>query len=195
MACLLYFATQNKHKLQEAQAILGQKHPILGLADLHKSALREPYDSLRANAVVKATYIAKRYNVNCFSEDTGLFVPTLQGAPGVHTARYAGPQATDTENCEKLCRALKDNQNKEAYFCSIIALCYAGTLSCFEGRCYGHIRPIPRGISGFGYDPIFLPDGSTRSFAEMSQTEKNTRSHRRKALQALSQHLTKQRTH
>ncbi len=192
---MLYFATQNTHKLQEAQAILGQTHPILGLADLHKSALREPYNSLRENAVVKATYIAKRYNVNCFSEDTGLFVPALQGAPGVHTARYAGPHATDKENCEKLCLALKDRHHTAAYFCSIIALCYAGTVCCFEGRCDGHIRPILKGISGFGYDPIFLPNGGIRSFAEMSQTEKNSCSHRHNALQALSQHLTKQHAH
>lgn len=185
----LYFATQNAHKVQEAQSILGNKRPILSLKGLHSAPLREPYASLQENAAAKATYIAARYQVSCFAEDTGLFVEALKGAPGVHTARYAGPDASDEQNCQKLLSALHAITTRKAYFCSYIALCHQGTLSFFKGYCYGSIATRPQGQTGFGYDPIFLPQNHTKSFAQMTSQAKNQHSHRRYALEALSQHL------
>ena len=185
----LYFATQNKHKLKEAQQILGDNHLIKGLDELHDAPLREPYLSLRENAATKATYIGERYAVDCFAEDTGLFVDALKEMPGVHTSRYAGPEASDEENCRKLLAELREKQDRRAYFCSVVALLKNKQLHFFEACCYGHISPHMKGSAGFGYDAVFVPKGSSQTFAQMLQIEKNHYSHRRKVLEALKVHL------
>ena len=190
---LLYFATQNKHKLQEAQQILKKNYLIRGLDKLHEASLREPYLTLRENAAAKATYIGKRYEVNCFAEDTGIFVTALDGAPGVHTARYAAPKARDEENCRKLLEEIQEKKDRSAYFCSVVALFKSNQLHFFEDRCYGHISLQMKGTTGFGYDPLFIPQKSNRSFAQMSQIEKNYYSHRRKVLEMLRKHLEQKR--
>ena len=185
----LYFATQNPNKLSEARAILGSSYTLLGLESLHTEPLREPYASLKENAVAKASYIADRYKVDCFAEDTGLFVRALGDEPGVHTSRYAGTGATDEENCQKLLDQLNQSTQREAYFCSLVALSCGGQLFFFEARCEGWISTQLKGASGFGYDPLFTPQGSSRSFAQMPATEKHRYSHRRKVLELLRKHL------
>ena len=185
----LYFATQNLHKINEAQAILGSHYELSSLEGLHSAPLREPYATLKENAAAKASYIATRYKVNCFSEDTGLFVEALEGTPGVHTARYAGPDANDKENCRKLLLELGSTQHRAAYFLSVIALMQNNKCFFFEGRCKGSISTALEGSSGFGYDPIFMPEGASRSFAQMTSTEKHRYSHRRRVLEALRLHL------
>ena len=185
----LYFATQNMHKLREARAILGAKYELLGLGALHRVSLREPYETLRENAAIKASYISERYRVDCFAEDTGLFVSALEGAPGVHTARYAGRSANDEANCRKLLLELGETKERTAYFQSIIAWVSSDQCLFFEGKCRGRISMGFEGDSGFGYDPIFVPEGAEYSFAQMTGVEKNRYSHRRNALEALRLHL------
>ena len=179
----LIFATNNTHKLEELRSAIGSKVEIISLGDAGiQKEIPEPYDTLKENAQVKAQTIHRLTGgENCFSEDTGLEVDALGSEPGVHSARYAGEPVSYANNTRKLLRALADSPNRRARFVTVICLILHGQEYFFEGRCEGQILRSPAGDGGFGYDPVFLPDGSHKSFAEMNPEEKNLFSHRRKA--------------
>jgi XTP/dITP diphosphohydrolase len=179
----LIFATNNKHKLEELQYAIGSDLQVLSLHDAGiQKEIPEPYNTLKENAQIKAKTIhLLTGGENCFSEDTGLEVDALGGEPGVHSARYAGEPVSYSNNTRKLLRALTDSVNRRARFITVICLILEGSEYYFEGRCEGQILRTMTGETGFGYDPVFLPDGSNKSFAEMNLEEKNIFSHRRKA--------------
>jgi len=179
----LIFATNNAHKLEEMRFAVGSWVEIISLAEAGISQeIPEPFDSLKENAREKAKTIHDLTGgENCFSEDTGLEVDALGGEPGVHSARYAGEPVSYSNNCRKLLRALADSANRRARFITVICLILNGKEYFFEGRCEGQILRSPAGGAGFGYDPLFQPDGSSKTLAEMDPEEKNVFSHRRKA--------------
>jgi XTP/dITP diphosphohydrolase len=178
----LIFATNNAHKLEEMRFALSPCIEVVSLADAGiEKEIPEPFDTLKENAREKAKTIHNLKGENCFSEDTGLEVDALGGEPGVHSARYAGEPVSWSNNSKKLLRALADSTNRRARFVTVICLILDGEEFYFEGRCEGQILRTPAGGAGFGYDPLFQPDGSSKSFAEMSPEEKNGFSHRRKA--------------
>jgi XTP/dITP diphosphohydrolase len=182
----IIFATNNQHKVAEIQSAVGDKLDIITL----KAAgididIPEPHDTLEANATEKSSTIHKLTGGNCFSEDTGLEVEALNGEPGVLSARYAGHDRSFQQNIEKLLRNLGDNPHRKARFRTVISLIYNNKEHLFEGVCEGSILKTPDGAEGFGYDPIFVPEGDTRSFARMTLEEKNRYSHRRKAADQL----------
>ncbi|HEV3223402.1 MAG TPA: RdgB/HAM1 family non-canonical purine NTP pyrophosphatase [Puia sp.] len=187
----LIFASNNAHKLQELRTAIGSKVEILSLADAGiEKDIPEPFDTLKENALIKAQTIRQiSGGENCFSEDTGLEVDALDGDPGVHSARYAGEPISPENNIRKLLRALADSTNRRARFITVICLILEDGKYFFEGRCEGQILRSPAGTEGFGYDPVFLPDGSFKSFAEMTAEEKNKFSHRRKAADLLITYL------
>jgi XTP/dITP diphosphohydrolase len=178
----LIFATNNAHKLKEMRLALGSRVEIISLSEAGIiQEIPEPFDTLKENAREKAKTIHLLTGENCFSEDTGLEVDALGGEPGVHSARYAGEPVSYSNNSKKLLRALADSPNRRARFVTIICLILNNEEFFFEGRCEGQILRSPAGQEGFGYDPLFQPDGSSKSFAEMDPIEKNGFSHRRKA--------------
>lgn len=182
----LIFATNNKHKVDEVQSILDSKWSVLSLkAAGIEIDIPEPHDTLEANASEKSSTIYRLTGTNCFSEDTGLEVAVLNGAPGVRSARYAGENRSFADNIEKLLFELKDKADRRARFRTVISLQLNGKEFFFEGICEGIIIDDQKGKDGFGYDPVFVPDGDTRTFAEMSMVEKNQYSHRRKAMDKL----------
>jgi XTP/dITP diphosphohydrolase len=187
----LIFATNNRHKLEELTLAIGSKLQILSLSQAGiEQEIPEPYETFRENAQLKAQTIHRiSGGENCFSEDTGLEVDALGGEPGVHSARYAGEPVSDSQNIRKLLRALTDSANRRARFITLICLILEGQEYYFEGRCEGQILRTTSGTAGFGYDPVFKPDGSDKSFAEMSPEEKNSFSHRRKAADLLVAYL------
>lgn len=179
----LIFATNNAHKLEEIRLAIGSMVDILSLAEAGiRQEISEPFETLKENAQIKAQTIHQLTGEeNCFSEDTGLEVDALGGKPGVHSARYAGEPVSYSANARKLLVDLEGSNNRRARFITVICLILHGREYFFEGRCEGQILPAPAGIAGFGYDPVFMPDGSKKSFAEMDPEEKNIFSHRRKA--------------
>jgi len=179
----LIFATNNPHKLEEFRMAIGSRVKIISLSEAGiRKEIPEPYLTLKENAREKAQTIHRLSGgENCFSEDTGLEVDALGGEPGVNSARYAGEPVSYTLNTAKLLRALGDAHNRRARFITVICLILQGQEYFFEGRCEGQILRAPAGTEGFGYDPVFVPDGSQKTFAEMSPEEKNIFSHRRKA--------------
>jgi XTP/dITP diphosphohydrolase len=183
----LIFASNNANKLQELRTVIGSKIDIISLAETGiQKEIPEPFDTLKENALIKAQTIHQLSGgENCFSEDTGLEVDALGGEPGVHSARYAGEPVSSENNLRKLLRALADSTNRRARFITVMCLILDDMEYFFEGRCEGQILRSPAGTEGFGYDPIFLPDGSNKSFAEMNAEEKNKFSHRRKAADLL----------
>jgi XTP/dITP diphosphohydrolase len=187
----LIFASNNANKLQEFRSAVGSKIEIISLAEAGiQKEIPEPFDTLKENARIKAQTIHQLSGgENCFSEDTGLEVDALGGEPGVHSARYAGEPVSSENNIRKLLRAMADSTNRRARFITIICLILEGREHFFEGRCDGQILRSPVGSEGFGYDPVFSPDGSYRSFAEMNSEEKNKFSHRRKAADLLIAYL------
>lgn len=187
----LVFATNNAHKLDEIRAILGDRVEILSLKDIHCEAdIPETADTLEGNAALKAEYIYKNYGLDCFADDTGLEVEVLGGAPGVYSARYAGGEGHDSEaNMKKLLVELEGKTNRKAQFRTAICLIEDGTEHLFEGVVKGEIIEKKRGCSGFGYDPVFVPEGYTETFAEMGNEEKNKISHRARATQKLCDYL------
>ena len=188
----LIFATNNQHKVSEIKAALPQGFEVLSLKEAGITIdIPEPHDTLEANALEKAIVIHKRTGENCFSEDTGLEVMALQGAPGVRSARYAGDEATFQQNIEKLMGVLKSSADRRARFRTVICLVLNKQQHLFEGICTGHITTVQSGSSGFGYDPVFIPDGADKTFAQMALAEKNIFSHRRKALDKLVEFLNK----
>ena len=183
----LIFASNNAHKLRELRSAVGSKVEIISLEEAGiQKEIPEPFDTLKENARIKAQTIRQLSGgENCFSEDTGLEVDALGGEPGVHSARYAGEPVSSENNIRKLLRALADSTNRRARFITVICLILEDREYFFEGRCEGQILRSPAGTDGFGYDPVFLPDGSFKSFAEMNAEEKNKFSHRRKAADQL----------
>jgi len=186
----IIFATNNQNKVEEVRSILVQKFQILSLKEAGiEIDIPEPYDSLEENACEKARVIHNLTQQNCFAEDTGLEVESLNGEPGVKSARYAGENRSFENNIDKLLSKLAGKENRNAQFKTIICLICNGKEKIFEGICKGVIIATRRGISGFGYDPVFIPEGSTKTFAEMTIGEKNTFSHRKKAMEKLTAYL------
>ena len=187
----LVFATNNAHKLEEIRAILGDKVEILSLNDIDCHAdIPETADTLQGNAVLKAQYIYDNYGLDCFADDTGLEVEALNGAPGIYSARYAGGEGHDSEaNMKKLLSEMQDKDNRKARFRTVICLIEDGKEHFFEGIVNGSIIRERKGGAGFGYDPVFVPDGYSETFAEMGNDEKNKISHRARAVQKLCEYL------
>lgn len=187
------FATNNIHKVNEVRAVLGNRFEINSLAEAGINIeIPEPHATLEANALEKSKTIFELTGKNCFSEDTGLEVDALNGEPGVRSARYAGETRNFNENIIKLLSELAPHQDKKARFRTVISLILEGKQYLFEGICDGEIINIQRGDNGFGYDPIFIPDGANCTFAEMSMNEKNKYSHRKKAMEKLIYFLNTQ---
>lgn len=187
----LVFATNNPHKLEEIRAILGSKLEILSLADIGCDAdIPETAETLEGNALIKAHYVYDNYKLDCFADDTGLEVDALHSLPGVHTARYAYPDRHDPEaNMIKLLEALRENNDRNARFRTVIALIEKGKEHLFEGVVEGVIAREKSGTQGFGYDPVFIPEGNSKTFAELGEDIKNTISHRARAVQKLAEYL------
>jgi XTP/dITP diphosphohydrolase len=182
----LVFATNNEHKLNEIQSMLGTRFRLLSLADIGCfDDIPETKNTLEGNASQKARYIYEKYGYNCFADDTGLEVDALGMAPGVYSARYAGPQRDAVDNMNKLLFELDKINNRSARFRTVISFIMNGSETLFEGKVEGQILNGPRGKQGFGYDPIFQPDGFDVSFAEMELNEKNKISHRGRAFTKL----------
>ncbi len=188
----LIFATNNQHKVDEIRSAI--KNSDLEIITLEEAGIDidipEPYPTLEENAGNKSKTIYQLTKTNCFSEDTGLEVETLNGEPGVKSARYAGEEKSFDKNIEKLLQKLENSQNRKARFRTVISLIIDRQEKLFEGRCEGTIIHQRRGKNGFGYDPIFVPDGSVHTFAEMDIPEKNKLSHRKKAMDKLIAYLS-----
>lgn len=192
MSSALIFATNNPNKVHEIRLAVGSRFQILTLIDAGISVeIPEPYDSLKENASEKSRVILHLSQKNCFSEDTGLEVDCLNGAPGVKSARFAGEKANSQENIELLLNRMKAASNRSARFRTVISLRMNGDEYFFEGVCEGKIAEAQRGTNGFGYDAVFIPDGAQQTFAEMSLSEKNVFSHRKKAVEQLIDFLNK----
>ena len=182
----LIFATNNRHKADEIRSVLSDKYRIITLleAGIDKD-IPEPFDTLEANASAKSHAIFEMTGQDCISEDTGLEVNALNGEPGVKSARYAGDNRSFDANIDKLLAKLEGSADRRACFRTVISLLIGGTETLFEGTCEGRIIEEKRGSEGFGYDPVFVPDGSDLTFAEMGMMEKNRFSHRKKATEKL----------
>ncbi len=186
----LIFATNNENKVREIRHALNNQFHIISLKEAGILVdIPEPHDTLEDNAREKSLVIHQLTGKDCFSEDTGLEVEALDGAPGVLSARYAGPEQDASKNMEKLLSALEGITNRKARFRTVISLIYHGKEYQFEGICPGVILDKKQGEQGFGYDPLFIPDGAGKSFADMSMEEKNTYSHRKKATAKLAEFL------
>lgn len=185
------FATNNSHKLEEVTAILGEKVELLSMKDIKcDTDIPETADTLEGNALLKARYIFDNYHLDCFADDTGLEVKALNGAPGVYSARYAGGEGHDAQaNMLKLLHELDGKENRKAQFRTAISLILDGKEYLFEGVIKGEIIKEKRGDSGFGYDPVFMPEGYDRTFAELGNDIKNQISHRALAVQKLCEFL------
>ena len=185
----LVFASNNAHKLQEVRAILPE-HEILSLEDIGCHAdIPETADTLEGNSLIKAQYIYDHYHCDCLADDTGLEIEALGNLPGVRTARWAGEPANPANNRAKALRELADQTNRNARFRTVITLIRGGKVNQVEGIVRGRIAEAEYGNGGFGYDPLFIPEGYDRTFAELPAELKNTISHRARALQALKQLL------
>ena len=187
----LVFATNNAHKLEEVAAILGEKIELFSLNDIGcHTDIPETAATLEGNAMLKSSFIFKNYGLDCFADDTGLEVEALDGAPGVYSARYAGGEAHDSQaNMLKLLHDLEGKKNRKAQFRTAISLILDGKEYLFEGVIKGEIIKEKRGDSGFGYDPIFKPEGYDKTFAELGNDIKNKISHRALAVQKLCEFL------
>ncbi len=185
------FATNNKKKLEEVRALLPSGFTLLSLVDIGcNEELQETHNTFEGNALQKAQYVYEKFGIPCFADDSGLEVPSLGGEPGVYSARYAGPARNDEDNIQLLLRKLEPMQDRRAWFRTVIALLGFGSGPVFfEGRVDGTILREKRGEQGFGYDPVFQPDGFVQTFAEMHLSQKNTISHRGIAVRKLVAHL------
>lgn len=189
----LVFATNNKHKLEEVRAILGNRIEVLSLNDINcHDDIPETADTLEGNALIKARYIYEKFGVDCFADDTGLEVDVLGGEPGVYSARYAGEECNPEANMHKLLHNLTGKNKRNAQFRTVIALIIKGEEKLFNGIVKGNISCEKMGNAGFGYDPIFIPEGFSESFAQMSSDMKNSISHRYRATKELSNYLKQQ---
>lgn len=182
----LVFATHNPHKLYEVQLLMPKHITLLSLNDIDCTEdIPETSETLEGNAKLKADFVTKHYRIPCFADDTGLLVEALNGEPGVYSARYAGEQKNAEDNMNKLLKALKGNENRSAHFKTVIALNLPEESHFFEGIVKGNITNKKQGEGGFGYDPIFIPQGYRETFAQLSIEKKNQISHRGKALKKL----------
>ncbi len=184
----IVFATSNQNKILEINKLLTSdlNIEIKTLADINVTEdIPETGKTIKENAIQKASYIYNNYGFNCFAEDTGLLVDSLNGEPGIYSARYAGEDRNDNNNIKKILKSLNNTPNRSAHFKTVIALILEGETYTFEGKIEGEITKEPQGISGFGYDPIFRPSGYNQTFAEIGLDEKNKISHRAKALKKL----------
>lgn len=187
----LVFATNNQHKLDEIRKITAGHIEIVSLSDIDcHDDIPETADTLQGNALQKARYVKDKFGYDCFADDTGLEVEALNNAPGVYSARYAGPGHDAEANMKKLLHDLGDHKNRKARFRTVIALILGGKEYLFEGAVNGSITREKRGENGFGYDPIFIPDSYTRTFAEMGDQIKNQISHRAEATKGLTSFLS-----
>jgi XTP/dITP diphosphohydrolase len=186
-------ATNNRHKLEEIQFALSEGITLKTLQDIGcDEELAEDQDTIEGNSLQKADYVYKNYHVDCFADDTGLEVESLNGAPGVISARYAGPQRSHDDNIDLLLKSMEEKSNRRARFKTVITLIWKGRIHTFEGIVNGTILTSRRGTKGFGYDPVFLPEGFSKTLAEMSLDEKNQVSHRGIAVRKLANFLNTQ---
>lgn len=182
----IVFATNNLHKLEEARALAAGKMKILSLSDINcHDDIPETADTLEGNALIKARWVKEKYGYDCIADDTGLMVDALDGAPGVYSARFAGPQCNANDNMALLLEKLKGVVDRKARFVTVIALVKDGKEHLFTGKVEGTIATEPHGTEGFGYDPVFIAEESGLPFAEMSQQDKNAISHRGRAMRQL----------
>ena len=182
----IIFATNNEHKIKEIQSLVGSDFTIITLEQAGINIdIPEPHDTLQENAYEKAITIENITKQNCFSEDTGLEIEALNGEPGVKSARYAGGDRNFQANIDKVLEKLNGITNRKAQFRTVICLLWNKEVFYFEGICKGRIAETMHGGEGFGYDPIFIPEGASKSFAEMTMEEKNKFSHRQKAVTQL----------
>lgn len=186
----LVFATNNAHKLTEVKALLAKKYDVISLAELNCfDDIPETAETLEGNAFIKANYIHQKFGVDCFADDTGLEIEALNGEPGVYSARYAGEANNAVENMKKVLSKLGEHQNRKACFRTVMTLIIGGETHYFEGEIRGTIASTPKGENGFGYDPIFIPENNTLSFAELDIATKNEISHRALAVKKLVTYL------
>lgn len=182
----LCFATNNRHKLEEIQALLGDQFELVTLSDIGcDTDIPEPFDTIAENSRGKAHYVHEHFGIDCFADDTGLVVGALNGEPGVKSARYAGEQRDSSDNIDLLLKNLADKPDRSAHFLTVITLSLDGEYYQFEGTVEGTIINEKRGSNGFGYDPVFVPKGHSRTFAEMTMQEKSDLSHRGRAFAKL----------
>jgi XTP/dITP diphosphohydrolase len=182
----LCFATNNQHKLDEVSQLLGDSFKVVSLEAIGcTEELPEEQDTLEGNSLQKAKYVSDKFNINCFADDTGLEVEALGGEPGVHSARYAGEQRNNEDNISLLLEKLSNQSNRSARFRTVITLILGNQIHQFEGIANGAILKSRRGEKGFGYDPLFLPEGMNKSMAELTSSEKNAISHRGDAIRKL----------
>ena len=187
----LVFATHNKNKFKEIQSLLPHHIELLSLDDIGCTEdIEETGSTIDENAIIKAKYVKRNYDYDCFADDTGLEVDELGGEPGVYSARYAGEEKSSDANMNKLLKKLDGKANRRARFKTVIALTIQGRETLFTGICEGKITKEKRGNEGFGYDPIFQPDSYEQTFAEMSLSEKSTISHRARAFTQLTDYLS-----
>ena len=188
----IVFATNNAHKLEEARALAGDSFEILSLAEIGcHDDIPETADTLEGHALIKARWVKDRYGYDCFADDTGLMVDALDGAPGVYSARYAGPECDAVGNMRLLLRNLEGVADRHARFVTVIALILGERTEIFTGSVEGDIATEPHGTNGFGYDPVFIARESGLPFAEMSAEAKNAISHRGRAMRGLIEFLTR----
>ncbi len=186
----LVFATNNLNKLSEIQSLVPEEIEILSLKDIDcNEELPETKFTLEGNALDKATYVFENYGYNCFADDTGLEIDALNGEPGVYSARYAGENSVAEDNMTLVLQKLEGITQRTCIFRTVIALVIDGNITLFEGSCSGVIKETRSGVKGFGYDPIFMPSGFKKTFAEMNQNEKGSISHRGKAVKKLVEFL------
>ncbi len=182
----IIFATNNQHKLEEVRHYLKNLYQVVSLKEIgFTEDIPEPYHTLEENALAKSKTIFEKFGIDCFADDTGLEVDALNGAPGVFSARYAGPNCTFEDNVKKMLNEMLDQQNRKAQFRTVVSLILNGQEYYFEGQVKGEITQERSGVDGFGFDPIFIPNGYYISFAQMSLDEKNKISHRGKAIAKL----------
>lgn len=186
----IVFATNNAHKLDEIKEIMQGKLDVLSLKEIgFEGDIEETSDTLEGNAEIKARHIYDQYAIDCFADDTGLEIDALNGKPGVYSARYAGEPTNSVKNMEKVLMEMSEVTNRKACFRTVICLIENGKTFFFEGKIEGEISTEPKGEKGFGYDPIFVPKGYVKSFAELTADEKNTISHRALAVKELFRHF------
>tara|TARA_B100000214_G_scaffold244778_1_gene179515 strand:- start:1289 stop:1864 length:576 start_codon:yes stop_codon:yes gene_type:complete len=188
----IVFATNNLNKLSEIKSLVPNSIEILSLNDIScNEELPETNPTIEENAIQKARYIYDNYGFNCFADDTGLEINALGGEPGVYSARYAGEDCNAEDNIKKVLHNMQEEEDRSAVFITVIALIINGKVTLFEGQCSGIITKTRIGMEGFGYDPIFMPKGFTKTFAEMAKKEKGLISHRGKAVKNLVRFLSK----
>lgn len=187
----IVFATNNNHKLAEVREILKGHIEIVSLKEIgFEGEIEETEETLEGNALLKARYIYNKYNLDCFADDTGLEIDALNGKPGVYSARYAGEPSDSKKNTEKVLTEMNGEKNRKARFRTVICLVESGESMFFEGKIEGRISEEPSGLKGFGYDPVFIPEGYNQTFADLTMELKNNISHRYLAVCELSKYLS-----